>query len=124
MLLIVRRTRDAGDNSEYGAESILHAIKCVPHPTATAPMPAFAFQNGVEHRARAELRHHCLQRACVRSFFDRAFAKKIFYVVFASENPLALIAKRGFVFFFRRFHSADRDLSSKRAIQPALQAPA
>ena len=124
MLLIVRRTRDAGDNSEYGAESIVHSINCVRHPTATAPMPAFAFQNGVEHRARAELRHHCLKRARVRFFFDRAFAQKILHVMFAGKNALTLIAKRGFVFFFRRLHPANCNLGPKRAIQPALQAPA
>ena len=48
MLLVVRRARHAGNNSEDGAESIVHAVDCVGHPTAAAAVPAFAFQNGVE----------------------------------------------------------------------------
>src|SRR5260370_37447995 len=100
MLLIVRGAGDAGDNSKYGAESVVHAINCVRDPTSTATMPAFALENRVEHGARSELRHHRLQRARVRFFFDGAFPEKIFHVMFIGENALALIAKGGFVFFF------------------------
>src|SRR6266446_400667 len=123
MLLIVGRSGDAGNNSKHGAESVVHAINCVRHPTATAPMPAFAFQNGVEHRARTELRHHRLERARVCFFFDRAFAEKIFHIMFAGENALSLIAKRSFMFFFGRFHSANRDLGPERTVQPSLSTP-
>src|SRR5437667_638218 len=121
MLLIVRRTGDAGDNSEYGAETIVHSINCVGHPTAAAPVPAFAFQNGVEHRPWSELRHHCLQRAGVRFFFDRGLPEKISYVMFTGKDALALVAKCGFVFFFRRLHSTNCNLGPERAIEPALQ---
>src|SRR5437016_2774200 len=99
MLLIVGRAGDAGNNSKDRAKSVVHAINSVCHPTAAAAMPALAFQNCVEDSAWAELRHHCLQSACVRFFFECAFAQKILYVVLARENTLTLVAELGFVFF-------------------------
>ena len=53
-------------------------------------------------------------------FFDRAFAEKIFHIMFAGENALSLIAKCSFMFFFGCFHSANRDLGSERTVQPSL----
>src|SRR5438128_12585550 len=124
MLLIVGGASDAGNNSEHSAESIVHAVDCVRHPTSTATVPAFALQNRVEYGARPQLWYHRLERAGVRSFFNRAFAQKIFHVVLIGQNPFALIAKRGFMFFFSVFHSTNRDLGPERAIQPTLQTPA
>src|SRR3984893_12022442 len=124
MLLIVCCARDAGNNSENGAQSIVDAINRIRHPTSTPAMPAFAFQDRVEHSARTKLRHHCVQSAGMRFFLESAFAQKILYVVLAGEGSVALITKLRFVFFLSRFHPANRDLRSERAIQPSLQAAA
>src|SRR5205807_9653661 len=97
---------------------------CIRHPTSTPAMPAFAFQDRVEHSARAKLRYHCVQSAGMRFFLESAFAQKILYVVLAGEGSVALITKLRFVFFLSCFHPANRDLRSERAIQPSLQAAA
>jgi hypothetical protein len=60
----------------------------------------------------------------VRFFLQCAFAQEILHVFFASEGTVALITKRGFMFFFRSFHPTDRDFGPERTIQPALQSPA
>ena len=75
MLLVVCCARDAGNNSEHGAQSIVDAVNRIRHPTSTPAMPAFAFQDRVEHSARAKLRHHCVQSASMR-FFSRALSRK------------------------------------------------
>src|SRR2546429_6671023 len=124
MLLVVCCARDAGNNSEHGAQSIVDAVNRIRHPTSTPAMPAFAFQDRVEHSARTKLRHHYVQSASMRFFLESAFAQKILYVVLAGEGPISLITKLRFVFFFSCFHSANRDLRSERAIQPSLQAAA
>ncbi len=116
MLLIVRRPGHAGHNSKNGAEPVVHAINRIRHPTAAAAVPAFAFKNRVEQGARTELRHHRLQSAGVRFFFERTLAQKIFHIVFVGQGSIALIAKFRFMFFFGCFHSANRNLGAKRAI--------
>src|SRR2546430_10386272 len=93
MLLVVCCTRDAGNNSEHGAQSIVDAVNRIRHPTSTPAMPAFAFQDRVEHSARTKLRHHCVQSASMRFFLQSAFAQKILYVVLAGEGPISLITK-------------------------------
>src|SRR5437879_7526463 len=120
MLLVIRGASDAGNNSKHRTESVVHTVNRVRHPTTAAAVPAFTFENRVEHRARSELWHHRLERARVCFFFDCAFAEKIFHIMFAGENALSLIAKRSFMFFFGRFHSANRDLGSERTVQPSL----
>jgi hypothetical protein len=48
MLLVIGRPGDARDNAEDRAESIVHPVYRVRHPTATASVPALAFQDRVE----------------------------------------------------------------------------
>ena len=83
-------------------------------------MPAFAFENRIERCSRAELRGQCVQHSRVRFFFERALLQKIPDVSFARENIVALMAEFRFMSIFRRFHSADRNFRTGRAIEPAL----
>src|SRR4051812_33919515 len=124
MLLVVRRTGDAGYDSKNSAESVIDAVDCVRDPTSTPPMPAFAFQNCVEHSPRSELRDHRLQSASVSFFFQRALTKEIFHILFAGERAISLIAELGLVLFLGGLHSPNRDVCSKRAVQPPLHSTA
>src|SRR5262249_52087434 len=90
MLLIVRRAGDAGNDSEHRAESIVYAINRIRNPTAAATMPAFAFENCVERRARAELRGQIVQHPRVRFFLESTLAQEILHVGFAGKNVVAL----------------------------------
>jgi len=124
MLLIVGCAGDAANNSKHHAKSVVHAVNRVCHPAATAPVPAFAFQNCVEHGARSELRHHALQRPRVRFLFQRAFPQKIFHVMFAGEGAIPLITELSLVLFFRGFHPSNCNLGPERTVQPAVESSA
>src|SRR5437660_11605647 len=104
MLLVVCCARDAGNNSEHGAQSIVDAVNRIRHPTSTPAMPAFAFQDRLEHSARAKLRHHCVQSGGMRFFLESAFAQKTLSLVFSCEGSVALITKLRFVLFLSCFH--------------------
>ena len=124
MLLIVRGAGDAGNNSKHRAESIVCAVDRIGHPTAAATMPAFALQDLVERGARANRRRHGAQ-ALGHALFLQARS--------SAENPARLllrptrarlVAKFGFLLFFRRFHPANGDFGSRNFVPPAIESAA
>src|SRR6202022_3892386 len=103
------------NNSEHGAQSVVHTVNCIRHPAAAASVPAFALQDCVQHRARAELRHHCLKCTSVCFFFQRAFTQEILNVMFVCERAVSLISKFSFVSFLGCFHSTNCDVGAECA---------
>src|ERR1700745_2214957 len=101
MLLIIRRASHAGNNSEYGAKSIICAVDRVGDPTAAAPMPAFALQDFVQRGARADRWRHGAERSRMRFFFECTLPQKFLHVLFTGESALGLLMKFGFLPFFR-----------------------
>src|SRR5438874_9649186 len=114
MLLIVGCARDTRYDSKHCAESIIHTINCVRHPAASASMPAFTFQDGVEHRTRTGLGSHCAQDSRMRFFLQRAFPQEFLDVLFARQGAISLIVKLRFVPFFRRSEEHTSELQSRR----------
>ncbi len=53
MLLVIGRAGHAGNDAEDRAETVVHAVNRVRHPTAAASVPALAFQDLVEQTLRA-----------------------------------------------------------------------
>src|SRR4029450_8649253 len=121
VLLIVRRASHARNNSEYCAQSIVCAVDRIRHPTATAPMPAFALQDFVQRGARANRRRHGAKRSGMRFFLDCAFPQEFLHIFFAGQGTLSLLVEFGFLPFFRRFHSANSDFGSRNFVPPAAE---
>src|ERR1700686_1388877 len=122
MLLIVRGTRDAGDDAKDGAESVVHTVNRVGHPTAAASVPAFAFQDGVENTARSRgRRSHRVQDARMRFFLEGGFAQKLLRVGIVGESAFALGAITRFMAVFRRFHPANGDVEPSHPVPPAIE---
>src|SRR4051812_24636486 len=123
MLLIIRRPRYARDDAEDGAQSVIHAVDRIGNPTAAAAMPAFAFEDRVEERARAgrSSGRHRVEDASVRLLLERRFAKKLLRVRIACQRALALGAVTGLVPVFRRFHPANGDVEPGHAVPPAAE---
>ena len=84
-------------------------------------MPPFTLQDCIQDGAGTELRHHRLQRARMRFFFQRAFAQKIFNVMLVGQCPIALVAKFRLMFFLGRFHPANGNVGAQSAVQPSLK---
>src|SRR5438093_4386327 len=121
MLLIIRCAGYPRNNSKDRAKPIVCAVDRVGHPTAPAPMPAFALQDLVQRRARIHRRRHSAKRPRVSFFFKRAFSQKFLNILFASERALGLIVKFRFLLFFRRFHPPNRDLRSGDFVPPTVE---
>src|SRR5437868_3582817 len=121
MLLIVRGAGHTGDDSEDGAEPVINAIDSIGHPAAAAPMPAFAFQNGVENGFWTRWRSHRLQNARMRFLFERACSQEFPYVGLTCEGTIPLLTEFPLVFFLSRFHAANGDLSTERASKPTFK---
>src|SRR5882724_1114280 len=120
MLLVIGRARDAGNDSEHRAQSVICAVNRVGYPAATPPMPALAFQNCVKGCLWTSRRSHRAQRPRVRLLLDCALAKKIPDIVLSGQRPLGLISKFRFVPFFRCFHSANSYLCAGDFIPPTV----
>ena len=123
MLLVVGRSRYAGDNAEDRAESVVHPINRIGHPTAAPSVPPFAFQNGIEQSARPRRGRHRVQGPGVGLFLQRAFPQKIPDIIFAGQSAVPLVAKLRFMFFFGGFHPPDGDIGAGDFVPPAIQAP-
>ena len=122
MLLVVRRARDARNDAEDGAQSVVHAVNRVGDPTAAAPVPALAFQDGVENTARSGGgRRHRVQDAGVRFFLEGGFAQKLLRVGIVGESAFALGAITRFVAILRRFHPANGDVEPGHPVPPAIE---
>src|SRR6266404_1683945 len=119
MLLIIGRTRDTGHDSKYRAESIVNAIDGIGHPAAPAPVPTFTFQNRVQGGFWTRRRRHRLQRASMRLLLERACSQEFPHIHFIGERPIALFAEFPLVLFFSRFHTANGNVSTERASEPA-----
>ena len=120
MLLVVRRARNAGNNSENCAEPIICAVNRVRHPTTAPAMPAFAFQNCVRAPIWVRRRHR-IQGAGMRFFFERARAQEFLHIGFTGERAITLFAKFRFVFFFGRLHAANGDVGARHAVPPTIE---